>query len=185
MNNAINPDTKITLSLGQLLKAAGQDKLEDVKPKRRIIAKNALAPSSVNALAAAAASLKVEAKPSVIVNAKKPANHSAVTIYITKESIEGKGEFLVMRRTRTQESGEVTADDKQNWKFDKSFCYHQGEGSGKPEWSLKKQQCTVDGVKGTFWARFIPTDAAQLMLEGIRANFEGATLVMGDTKCIL
>lgn len=190
------PNGRVTTTISAAFIAAGLDTSQPPNKQRRIIQPKIVAQvlASTQQLAKQLASLKLDVKPSVIVNAKANKTHNAVTIYVTKELLPGsddKTEYLCITRTRRQESGEVTPDDKQNFGFDKSYCFYRGprtpDKSQHPggEWMLKKVTREVGKIKGVFWSRYVPEDAAAAMLEGLRQNFSGATMVIEDQTSIL
>jgi hypothetical protein len=169
------PQGDVKTSLGDALKAAGFG-----TTNRRIIAK----PASTDELAKQLGALAPASKPSIIVPAKR-STHEAVTIYVTKECIPGdetNTEYLCVVRTRiSPETGEITPDEKQNFGFDKSWSYYHGPKTADKKpldqevWKKKRIQREVP-CKGTFWCTYVPTNSATQLLEGLRANFPGATL---------
>lgn len=181
------PNGNIVTTLGDALAAAGfvpaQASATTTRPQRRIVQHPVAAPASPDELLAAFSGLVAApvAQQSVIVPAKQSKTHSDVTLYVTKELLpggDGKKEYLCISRTRINTAtGEIKADEKQNFGFDKSFSYHQGEAAGE-KWPLKKLDREVGGVKGTFWCRYIPLDKLTVMLEGLRKNFSGATMII-------
>lgn len=176
------PNGDVKTNLGDALKAAGFE-----TANRRIIQK----PASTDELAKQLGALAPAAKPSVIVPAKRN-THESVTIYVTKECIPGdetKTEYLCMVRTRINpDTGEISPDEKQNFGFDKSWCYYHGPKTEDKKpldgqvWKKKRVQRTVGGVTGTFWCTYVPTNSATQLLEGIRACFPGATLEIEDKR---
>lgn len=184
------PNGNVKTTLGAALQAAGLVPNDPVPTKggknRRIVTVGG--PASIQDLMKQVSALKpATEKPSVIVSAKKGENHTAVTIVITKETIPGdesKTEYLCMSRIRLQSAGNFTPDNKMNFGFDRSFSFHNGKARGS-EWKLKKSVREVEGVKGTFWCRYIPVDDVELLLKGIRENFQGATLVIEGKRSTL
>lgn len=185
-------DTQVTIgkgsnqvktNLGDLMKLTGIVAAAPQQKSRRIVK----APASPENLAKMIGALKPAETPSVTVSAKKPVDHSPVTIYISKETIPGddsKQEYLCLARTRRQDSGEIIPDNKMNFGFDKSFSYHQGEKLGQ-KWPSKQQQREVGGVRGKFWVRYVPQEAVATLLQGLRENFAGATLQIDGQSTIL
>lgn len=195
------PKGNIVTTLGDALTAAGfvppasPTAAPTARPQRRIVqttkpaAQQTKPASSDELLAAFSGIITAPAEqPSVIVPAKQSKSHSDITLYITKELLPGgdnKKEYLCISRTRTNAAtGEIKADEKQNFGFDKSFSYHQGEAAGE-KWPLKKLDREVGGVKGTFWCRYIPLDKLAVMLEGLRKNFSGATMIIDGKSNVL
>lgn len=187
------PNGNVKTTLGVALQAAGLVPGAPTVPakggkSRRIVTIGS--PASVQDLMKQVNALKPAAEtPSVVVPSKKNADHSAVTIVITKETIPGdesKTEYLCVSRIRLQSEGNFTPDDKMNFGFDKSYSYHNGKARGaEHEWKLKKSVREVEGVKGTFWCRFVRQEDAELLLKGLRENFQGATLVIEGKRSTL
>lgn len=180
------PHGQVSTNLGVLLQMAGATE------GKRAAAKSVTKPTSTTDLARQIGKLGAALAPSVIVPAKQGKQHDSVTIYLTKELLPGDTsgqEYLCLTRTRRQDNGEVTPDDRMNFGFDKSWCFHRGaKGStttSTGEWKLKKTTRESGGVNGTFWARYIPLEDVSIMLEGLRANFAGATLIIdGKTSTL-
>lgn len=178
-SKTLDNTTKVTLhgsngdvvtSLGDILKLAGilNVKLPAVVSK----------PATPASLAKQIGKLQTAEVLSVIAPAKKQKDYSNITIYCTQECIPGdesQTPYLALARTRSQDTGEILPDEKQNFGFDKSWSYHQGEKLGQ-KWPLKFVEREVGGVRGKFWVRYVPQSCVTAMLQGLRDNFPGATL---------
>ena len=190
---------EIKTNLGDLLWMSGvltgqsQQKLVQVSRRGEALRKivDAAAPSPIDTLATQMSNMAATApvKPSVIVPAKKAEDHSAVTIVITKEQIPGEEDgsyYLCVNRIR-KTGNKMAADGKMNFGFDKSYCYYHcpTPADKQPigeEWPVRKTDRQVNGVtgtvSGTFWSRYVPMDAVTSLLDGLRRNFSGATLLI-------
>lgn len=180
------PSGDVKTNLGDVLKAAG---LDTPKGRRTGSTQSVRKPASTDELAKQVSALAPVTKStelSVIVPVKRT-THENVTIYVTKECVPGdetNTEYLCVVRTRTNpETGEITPDEKQNFGFDKSWCYYHGPrpvGDKPPpldnEVWKKKHMVRSTPISGKFWCTYVPMSSVKQMLEGLRANFPGATL---------
>lgn len=176
------------VSLGVLLQSAtalgiqpGAPKPE--KPVRKIVTTTKATPSSADALAKAAAALTPGAGLTVATTPASAASaktYEDVTITITKEFVPGKDgaapvEMFVLCKRCPSPGGKGKPRKGEpmshyNYRFDKGFTGHHTYGAGKPGWKWDPKR----------EVKFVPLDALETLLQGLRECYTGAKLIIGD-----
>lgn len=172
----------VVVDMNTLIKMGGAITAPAEKPKRRIVSGNgAKAPAAATDLSAALKGLKTDAKavPTVVDAPKSRKTHEGVTITITKELVvveEGKAavEMLVLSKRWAHDGKGKNAPKKGticshfNYAFDKGYCYYATKGATppRPSWKWNNERDV----------RFIPVNDIEVLLQGLREYYAGATV---------
>lgn len=175
-----NPDTTyVTIKRGdgkeELISVANLAKIAERQSTPRHSKKNVKFTNAPISLSSAPSQVPSK-KGSVIVNAKvgSSSKNAGVEIYINVTDVEIDG--TLEKRYVVSRNRDGSVDQSMNFGFDRSFSYHHGEAAGK-KWYKKNQLFTAGGVNAKRWITLVPTDCYEVLIQGLKENFSGATLV--------